>query len=167
MADPAAFRELMLPSGMRVKRSMGHRQKELFKAAIVSCPPGSVPMECNKPGTWFMWLAAARMLLHKGTNHSIPERCRHFALGEWQQLWAEAREYEEGPPHCRRPMVTPCCQLLSVLSHAVNMLSTVLSTCCQRAVTCCQCAVNALSTYCQSCLWGPFRQHTWHADMHD
>jgi hypothetical protein len=85
----------MLPSVVRVKRSLGHRQKELFKAAIVSCLPGSVPLECNKPGAWFVWLAAARMLLHKGTKHSIPERCRRYALGEWQQLWAEAREYEE------------------------------------------------------------------------
>jgi hypothetical protein len=57
-------------------------------------------------------------------------------------------------------MVTTCCQLLSVLSHVVNMLSiVVLPTCCQCAITCCQCAVNALSTCCQSCLWGPFRHY--------
>jgi hypothetical protein len=44
---------------------------------------------------FFVWLAAAHMLLHKSTEHSIPERCRRFALGEWQQLWAEARKHEE------------------------------------------------------------------------
>jgi hypothetical protein len=95
MVDPDAVRELMMPSGVRLKRSLGHRQKELFKAAIVSCLPGSVTLESNKLGAWFVWLAAARMLLHKGTENSIPERCRRFALGEWQQLWAEAREHEE------------------------------------------------------------------------
>jgi hypothetical protein len=85
----------MMPSGVRLKRSLGHRQKELFKAAIVSCLPGSVTLESNKLGAWFVWLAAARMLLHKGTEHSIPERCRRFALGDWQQLWTEARAHEE------------------------------------------------------------------------
>jgi hypothetical protein len=95
MVDPDAVRELMMPSGARLKRSLGHRQKELFKAAIETCLPGSVTLECNKLGAWFVWLAAARMLLHKGTKHSIPERCRRFALGEWQQLWEEAREHEK------------------------------------------------------------------------